>query len=72
MQNGGIPIESVRERKFSEARPAIKRAPVRQGGHAFPAVLRGNRGDVHPVSRWYVAIFTALLVNFWIKVITRA
>ena len=42
MKHGCVPIEMIGERKFGEARAAIERAPVGQGWHALPAVLRGE------------------------------
>ena len=69
MKHGGIPIEFVCQRELCETRAAIERAPVRQGWQTVPAVLRGEGGHIHPVTRRHFAIFTTLLIDFRVKVV---
>ena len=71
MEHRRIPIEFVYERKFGEARTAIECAPVWQGRHTFPAILRGNGSDIHPISSGRFAVFSALLINFGVEVVSR-
>ena len=72
MKHGRIPIESISERKFRKVRAAIERAPIWKCRNAFPLILNCQCSDIHPVARRHSTIFSALLVNFWVKVITRA
>ena len=72
MEHGCVPVKMIGERKFGEARAAVKRAPIREGGHAFPAILDGKRSDIHPVAGRHIAVASALLIDLRIKVIARA
>lgn len=71
MKHRRVPVEFIGESKFSEARAAIERSPVRKRGHTLPAILRCERSHIHPIARRHIAIGAALLIHFWIKVIAR-
>ena len=71
MKHRGIKIESFGERELGEARAAEKCPPVGEGRDSLPAVLKRERGHVHPITGRSRAIFSALLIHFWVEVITR-